>query len=364
MDADVVVAGAGPVGLAVAVLAATSGFAVLVADPRLGPAGGEPIDKACGEGLLPVGLRRLRALGVDPPGRPIAGIRYLGAEGGPAADAHFRAGPGRGVRRTVLHQALAARAADVGVGMLGAAVTGFAQDRAGVQVRLRDDGRESLARARWLVGADGLHSSVRRAAGLAQGSAGGGERPAGGSPQLHRYGLRRHAVTAPWTDLVEVHWARHGEAYVTPVADDLVGVALLSRGRPGSWAAGLAGFPRLAERLGAASGPVRGAGPLRQTTRRRVAGRALLVGDAAGYVDALTGEGISVGVAQAQALVAALRQGDPERYERAWWAVTRRYRALTGALVAASGQPWVRPLIVPAARRLRPAYAGLVNLLE
>jgi flavin-dependent dehydrogenase len=109
---------------------------------------------------------------------------------------------------------------------------------------------------------------------------------------------------------------------------------------------------------------VRGAGPLRQVARRRVAGRVLLVGDAAGYVDALTGEGISVGVAQAQALVGALRLGDPQQYERAWWAVTRRYRVLTGALVGAAGHPLVRPLIVPAARRLPPAYAALVNLLE
>jgi flavin-dependent dehydrogenase len=90
----------------------------------------------------------------------------------------------------------------------------------------------------------------------------------------------------------------------------------------------------------------------------------LLVGDAAGYVDALTGEGISVGVAQAQALVAALRQESPERYEHDWWAVTRRYRALTGALLGASGRSWLRPLIVPAARRLPAAYAALVNLLE
>ena len=128
---------------------------------------------------------------------------------------------------------------------------------------------------------------------------------------------------------------------------------------------GVRRVPGLAERLGAAAtGPVRGAGPLRQVARRRVAGPVLLVGDAAGYVDALTGEGISVGIAQAQALVAALRQGDPQRYEHAWWDVTRRYRVLTGALVAASGRPWLRPLIVPAARRLPPAYAALVNLLE
>ena len=63
---------------------------------------------------------------------------------------------------------------------------------------------------------------------------------------------------------------------------------------------------------------VRGAGPLRQRTTRRVAGRALLVGDAAGYVDALTGEGLSVGLACARELVRCVVAGRPQEYERAW----------------------------------------------
>ncbi|MGZ4665760.1 MAG: NAD(P)/FAD-dependent oxidoreductase, partial [Frankiaceae bacterium] len=167
MDADLLVAGAGPVGLAVGVLAATAGFDVLIADPRFDSAGGEPIDKACGEGLVPVGLRRLQALGVDPPGRPLAGIRYLPAAGGPAADARFRTGAGRGVRRTVLQRALASRATGVGARVLPAAVAGFMTGSAGVRARLRGDGGTAEVRCRWLVGADGLHSSVRRAAGLA-----------------------------------------------------------------------------------------------------------------------------------------------------------------------------------------------------
>ena len=58
-----------------------------------------------------------------------------------------------------------------------------------------------------------------------------------------------------------------------------------------------------------------GAGPLRQRAHRRVAGRVLLVGDAGGYVDALTGEGIALGLAQARAAVAAVVAGDPARYE-------------------------------------------------
>ena len=62
--------------------------------------------------------------------------------------------------------------------------------------------------ARLLVAADGLHSPLRRAAGLS-------ERRGFGS---QRYGLRRHFALRPWTDLVEVYWTDRAEVYVTPVA--------------------------------------------------------------------------------------------------------------------------------------------------
>ena len=73
-------------------------------------------------------------------------------------------------------------------------------------------------RAKWLVAADGLHSAVRRAVGISV---------TAGTPR--RYGLRWHYRVPPWSEFVEVHWSRWGEAYVTPVEPDLVGVAILSR---------------------------------------------------------------------------------------------------------------------------------------
>ena len=108
---------------------------------------------------------------------------------------------------------------------------------------------------------------------------------------------------------------------------------------------------------------LRGAGPLRQRAARRVAGRALLVGDAAGYVDALTGEGISVGLACAHELVRCVVAERPQEYERAWLRATRRYRVLTGGLLWAAQRPRVRRTIVPAAERLPAVFGRIVDQL-
>ncbi len=178
-----------------------------------------------------------------------------------------------------------------------------------------------------------------------------------------RFGLRSHVATVPWSSYVEVHWSSLGEAYVTPVADDRVGVAVLTdQRRPLPEL--LAGFPTLAPRLrGVAPSRARGAGPLRQRSTARVRGRVLLVGDAAGYVDALTGEGIAVGLAQARAAIAAVVAGDPARYERDWRRVTRRHDLMTQGLLTATRHQAVRRRIVPTAARLPRVFATAVNQL-
>lgn len=352
---DVLVVGGGPVGLAAAVRAREAGHDVLVVDRRAAVLDGA-LDKACGEGLLPGALAVVRDLDVDPPGHPLAGISYRTADGTRHADHVFAAGPGRGVRRTALHASLRARALDAGARLRHAAVRDLRQDARGVDVALDGDPHHPAAhvRARWVLGCDGLHSTVRRLAGL------------DGAPYrvaAARYGLRTHYRVAPWTDLVEVHWSAHAEAYVTPVADDLVGVALLApRGDGRHDGDPLDAFPELAARLTDApvAGRVLGAGPLRRRARRRAAGRVRLVGDASGYVDALTGEGVRVGLAQAQAAVRHL--GDDAAYERAWARATRDHRVLTTGLLAWASSP-ARGAIVPLATAVPPLYGAVVERL-
>src|SRR5262249_42009145 len=140
-----------------------------------------------------------------------------------------------------------------------------------------------------------------------------------------RFGVRRHFSISPWSDCVEVHWGPSCEAYVTPVSGDKVGIAMLWSGRKAGFDALLESFPALKERVRGA--PVashdRGTGPLHQSVRAVPQGRLALVGDAAGYLDAITGEGLAVTLHESAALVAALLAGDLSRYVAAHRRISR-----------------------------------------
>ncbi len=351
LDAGVAIVGGGPVGLVAALLAAEAGLDPVVIEPREAP-----IDKACGEGLMPGAWRLVRELGLDPPGAELRGVAYV--QGPVRAEHRFGQGVGRGVARTALHATIAARAAERGIRVVRARVDAVS-DR-GTHVTVGGPALEPLA-ARYLIGADGLHSRVRELSGLS------------GRPQRssgRRFGVRRHYALAPWSDLIEVRWTPHAEFYVTPLGPRLVGVSLLGT-RGIDFGRALAQEPELSSLVGADAegkspaqiGRVRGAGPLRQRTRARTAGRILLVGDASGYVDALTGEGLRLGIAQAGAAVAAITADDPGRYERDWNALTRDFRRLTNGLITAARSP-LRRAIVPAAVRLPRVYGGIVERLS
>lgn len=336
---DVIVIGGGPAGLSAAAALAARGLDAVVLERR-----SLPVDKACGEGLLPGGVRALGALGaighLDPDGwSPLRAIRWI-QEDGNAAEARLPAPGGMGIRRLALSAALAARARAAGAEIREeTAVEGHRRDEDGVTVAL---GSGEELRARVLVAADGLASQVREREGLS-----GPARP------VRRFGLRRHFTLAPWTDAVEVHFVPGVEAYVTPVGPRRVGLAFLFEDGTAPDFDGLLGrFPALSSRLRAApfDSTLAGAGPLGRNAATRVLPRLILAGDAGGYVDAITGEGVSLALEEAvllgELLPDALSRGASREallpWERAVHARHRRHAAVTGLVLGMARRPFLR----------------------
>jgi flavin-dependent dehydrogenase len=320
--ADVFLVGGGPAGLAAAIACRLRGMDVVVADGAR-----PPIDKACGEGILPAGIQAARTLGISLDGAPIRGIRFH--DGVTTADAAFPDRPGIGVRRTSLHEAMVARAEDLGVRLLWGSPVG---------------NLDSI-RARWIVGADGGQSRVRRWAGL--------DREA----SHRRYGFRWHCPVAPSSDRVEVHWHDGYQVYITPVSSAQISVALLSRMQSASRLLIESGaYSHFAMQLASRRGAITVMRRLRAVTRGRVA----LIGDASGSVDAITGEGISLAFRQAIALADALEANNLSRYEAAHARLARRPRLMAEALLLLDRSPALRHATIRAFSACPPLFASLL----
>jgi flavin-dependent dehydrogenase len=318
---DVAIAGGGPAGLAAAIAARRKGLSVAVFE-GVAPAAATAawsIDKCCGEGLMPDALEALTELGVEIPASsrmPIQGVRFL--ECGHAAEARFAGQTGAGVRRTTLHAVLMEHARQAGASIFwGQPVRGVTKD--GLLA-----GDEEV-QCRWIVGADGSQSAMRRAAGL--------ESPAA-CPR--RFGLRRHFRIEPWTDLVEAHWAHGVQAFVTPVEENEIDVALLSSDPQLRYPDALSLFPELLARLACAEATsnVRGAVTASRRLNRVTTANLALLGDASGSVDSVTGLGLAMAFQQAVALGEALEREDLSFYAAQHHRLARRPRVMESVMLA------------------------------
>lgn len=336
-ETDLFVIGGGPAGIAAAMAARQKGLRVMIADGSR-----PPVDKACGEGLMPDSIAAAKHIGIRVPeelGFRFRGIRFHGE--GKSVESDFPHGKGLGLRRIVLHRELVEQAAQTGIEMLWSCpVVGIGANA--VQLHNR------TVSTRWIVGADGSGSRVRHWAGLDQ-----------FRRRSRRFAYRRHFARAPWTEFMEIYWGDACQIYVTPVSGQEICVALISRRPELRLTEALRGFPLLEEQLAgvAASSNERGAVTATARLKSVVRGNVALVGDASGSVDAITGEGLCLAFQQAaalaEALVASGEAGGLESYAKVhqrlalrpalmadmmltmdrWPAVRRR------ALAAMSGEP-------------------------
>jgi len=314
MNTDVCIAGGGPAGLAAALALRQQGFQVTVVDCAV-----PPIDKACGEGLMPDSLEALRRLGVELDsdiGYQFKGILF--SDGSSTVTGHFPNGLGLGVRRYHLHGLLVKHAEAAKVNLIwGAKNVHLAKSGISIQGQ--------TIPARFVIGADGLKSGIRNSAGLEAVKS-----------EKRRYGFRRHYRLAPWSDYVELYWGPRGQFYITPVAPNEICVVFISRHSKLRLDMALEDFPLLRDRLAGAEHGSHEMGSLSisRSLRRIYKDSVALLGDASGSVDAVTGEGMCLAFKQADALAQALRADDLEQYAKRHKQISAKPRAMASLMLS------------------------------
>ena len=327
-DTDVFIIGGGPAGLAAAIAARQRGFEVVVADSAI-----PPIDKPCGEGLMPDGISALADLGIEIPGEysyPFRGIRFISS--GVKVDASFPTGQGLGIRRTRLHSLMIDRAAAAGVNLLWqTVVTGLHPD--GVW----------LGRI-WCV-RDGL--SVRTA--LIPGYASG---------RVSTKTLATSSVSLSVATIAlrlgRVVWSFIGETTASCTSRRLRPMKSASLPSPGTPVCALTRRSRNFLSLLVASKAWSGHQPRGARFRQRedcgsvYRGRTALIGDASGSVDAITGEGLCLAFRQAILLSESFAAGSLEPYQAKHRKLARRPAAMSWLMLTLDGRDLFRQRVMQA----------------
>jgi flavin-dependent dehydrogenase len=385
---DVLIAGGSVAGASLAILLGRAGLGVMLFEKA-----SFPREKACGEGLMPGGVAALNRLGVDAAahGAPFRGVHYCCGgllAAGEFPPCHGRPAFGLGLRRLALDALLleAARATPGVVVRDATRVEAPIIERGRVAgLRILETGQDKtdtegsetqrtqredmgMHRAALVVAADGVHSPLRRALGLDV------------APRRRRCGVRAHfrlargVVMPEWVDV----FVRAGhEMYVTPLArGELLVAALAEEGAlqgdaRGMFAAWCAAEPALRDLLEGAEQltPLRGAAPLAGRARAGWIPGCVLLGDAAGFLDPVTGGGMTQALESAELLASfivarGLRRCDAwlEEFDRARRALLRDYERVTAALLWLSERPALARAAIAALRRAPRVFSHLIGV--
>lgn len=326
-----------------------------------------PRAKACGEGLFPLGVAELERLGVlasiADVSSPLRVVRFHAGRQTVEAPLGRTAG-GLGVSRLHLDVAVLERAREAGVDVrLGVTATGL-RVRKGKVVALQTSEGDLPGRA--FLAADGLQSRLRRVAGL------------DGRRRGDRYGVSGHVSlpVAPKPE-VDVYFERGHEIYVTPLGGNCVNVAVLTRRagmRPfagdfrGRFEEMLREHSAFRDGFDLCSEPL-AAGPFPAGCSRAWRANLVLAGDAAGFFDGISGEGMTAALLSARECAAAvdayLESGSYEafrKYDRRRRALVRNSNLLARVSLALSRQPKVAELAVRNLSRRPETFGRLVAI--
>lgn len=342
--------GGGPAGLSAAICLAEKNIDVTLFEKSKFPLG-----KVCGEGIMPTGveiLARHRVLDlIDENNRKeFYGVRYI-PDNSKILEGRFRSGYGLGVKRTVLSNALYSRA-------IGFDNVKIFENNELVDIK-RNDKRvvidisngESINEYEfdYLIGCDGIRSKARRLSALDNNK----------YIEYQRIGARVHYDIEPWSELVQVYWKDHIEAYITPVASNTVEFAFIWDNKMVKPQAeyrldkGLKKlFPELFEKVKGNKelSKLRSIGPIAVSSKRIFRNRVILLGDAYLYLDGITGEGISIAFKEAQYLADSIeRYGEDftKYYDKEVKKITNNYLKMTHVALLFSYYPFLRKIVFP-----------------
>jgi flavin-dependent dehydrogenase len=277
---------------------------------------------------MPPAIQALQQLGVQiPEASSLSGVKYFVGRGQSAYAPFGRSHLAMGIRRRLLRQSMWLRAAELGV-----VIAEKTADKVSVSHQSVCVNQDT---ADYLCIASGAHSRVLKDVGLRLSTR--------KKSQTQRFGLRRHVNVKPWSDCVEVYWRDHCELYVTPVSNKCVNIAILSW-QPFQFDHILKLFPEVLAKIDGATwdDEASGRAPLLHRSSRVQSGRIFVAGDAALFLDAMTGEGNTLAIRSGMAVARAIMEGRPALYRWYWLQVVWRYWLLTAPVLLASRHLWMR----------------------